>query len=75
MCYVHYQRNRRYGDPTVVKREHGLTDAERFWQYVEKGVDCWLWTGAISHTYGNFCLTIGPNKYRFRSSHRSYSIL
>lgn len=44
-CSRHYQANRKYGDPLVVrqKQHHGLTLSERFWLYVKKNDDCWQW--------------------------------
>ncbi len=29
---------------------------ERFWSYVDKTNDCWLWTGAMDYGYGRFYL-------------------
>jgi hypothetical protein len=69
MCSKHYMRLLRNGS-LKRKRIPGLTTAERFWQYVEKGPDCWRWTGGISHTYGNFYVNIGPNRYRQVPAHR-----
>jgi hypothetical protein len=53
MCGMHYMRT---GSPFTVRRVVGLSAEERFWQYVNKTDDCWLWTGATSHGYGNFYL-------------------
>jgi hypothetical protein len=76
LCSVHYARMHRHGSPDVLKRTPGLTDAQRFWQYVQKGPDCWLWTGAVSHTYGNFFLPVGPSRYRQIAAHRyAYELL
>lgn len=48
MCAMHYKRLKLYGDPTktMIKQLHGLTVAERFDAYVQKGIGCWLWTGS-----------------------------
>ena len=73
---MHYQRARRHGSPETRKRITGLSNAERFWQYVNKGPDCWRWTGGISHTYGNFFVAIGPKRYRQVQAHRfAYELL
>jgi hypothetical protein len=56
MCGMHYMRLKRTGSPFTVRRVVGLSAEERFWQYVNKTDDCWLWTGATSHGYGNFYL-------------------
>lgn len=69
MCSTHYMRLLRNGT-LERKRIPGLTTEERFWQYVDKGPDCWLWTGAISHTYGNFYVNVGPRRYRQVQAHR-----
>ena len=44
-CSRHYQAERKYGDPLVVrqKQHHGLTLSERFWLYVRKKDGCWEW--------------------------------
>ena len=47
LCRTHYARYKRTGVvPTTPIRPS--TDAERFWQKVNKTDGCWLWTGATS---------------------------
>jgi hypothetical protein len=56
LCTKCYQRERRNGDPTVVKRIFGDIDA-RFWSHVDRRGDdeCWLWTASIdTGGYGTF---------------------
>lgn len=52
-CYSRWQRN---GDPTVAKRTHGMTLAEKMDFYTETGptsTGCVLWTGNLfSNGYG-----------------------
>jgi predicted XRE-type DNA-binding protein len=55
LCSKHYQAQRKYGDPTVVKQKqhHGISLKERFAQYVRRGEGCWDWLGYIdSGGYG-----------------------
>src|SRR5438045_883025 len=47
-CKAHYERWRKYGDPTIRHGLAGLSLEERFrrqWEACEHG--CWLWTGAL----------------------------
>jgi hypothetical protein len=53
---MHYMRWVRTGDPLDVRRIVGLTDSERFWQYVETSDGCWLWVGSTSGGYGLFAV-------------------
>ena len=49
LCMRHYTRFRRYGDVSISHRpDLGKTEAERFWEKVEKSATCWLWTSAIN---------------------------
>lgn len=50
MCYKHYHRFRKYGDPTFDSRSPEL----RFWPKVSKSDGCWDWTGATIRGYGAF---------------------
>lgn len=37
-----------------------MTESERFWAKVDKGPDCWVWTGATrGYGYGQFWLSDG----------------
>ena len=51
-------KNYRYRDDPLceVHRKYSGTSMERFWDKVEKGADCWLWTGATRGQmgYGSF---------------------
>lgn len=51
-------------------RHNERTEIERFWQYVQKGPGCWLWTGTrTTRGYGMFSL----DGHRKRPAHR-YSL-
>lgn len=59
LCSRHYRRWQKYGDPSVVlvrfssSRRRPL--AERFWEKVQRGPDCWEWLGGCYHDgYGSF---------------------
>lgn len=69
-CQTHYMRWRRTGDASTVRRRQGLTDSERFWQYVDTSRGCWLWQGGQSHGYGNFMLRRPDGTYRQVQAHR-----
>lgn len=44
---------------------------ERFWKYVTKSKDCWVWKGSIAtNGYGLFHLTDNPLHYRTIFAHR-----
>jgi hypothetical protein len=47
-CATHYKRFRLYGDPLILRQKqlHGVSLAERWWHYVEKGRGCWEWQGS-----------------------------
>ncbi len=43
----------------------------RFWSYVERTDDCWLWRGGISSTgYGNFGVRVSPTRVQNHAVHR-----
>lgn len=55
-CAMHWRRWRKNGSPHVVQTIRG-DDTARFWSYVDKSGECWLWTGALTHDgYGRFRL-------------------
>lgn len=57
LCSPHYHQARKRAKNPNVKQYANMTDAERFWQYVEKTETCWLWKGGISKTgYGVFAM-------------------
>lgn len=54
-CENHYSRWKRHRDPLAGRNPVGMDPAERFWGFVEKSDDCWLWTGAVNGKgYGTF---------------------
>lgn len=78
MCWKHYCRVRRYGDPTVVRKSGAAlgTLEERFWAYVNKQSDgeCWGWRlRRMRNGYGRIGITDPAtrsvvNKYAHRLS-------
>lgn len=38
---------------------HSTPVETRFWRYVDKSGDCWLWTGATNGRYGNISRGVG----------------
>lgn len=53
-CNLHWERNRRHGDPLFVRFVMG-DDVKRFHGYVEVTETCWLWRGQVSRAgYGQF---------------------
>jgi hypothetical protein len=62
-CPAHEARLRRHGDLRVgvPVREHGRSESERFWAFVEKTETCWLWTGHLNRGgYGVFTVGRAP---------------
>lgn len=60
-CWSHYQRWRRYGDPSESRspgKPKGFKGSlkDRFWEKVDKTTEpvwgCWRWTGATNSGYG-----------------------
>lgn len=52
LCRPHYCRWQRHGDPTAGAIPLGLSVEERFWYYVKKTDDHWLWTGPLLNQKG-----------------------
>lgn len=57
-CRKHYDRWRRHGDPTWMRRSESIPDpVDRFWSQVDQsgGPDaCWPWTGSLTpNGYGS----------------------
>jgi hypothetical protein len=46
-CPMHYRRWKKHGDPLTLKQvqQHGLPVSLRLWTNVDRGPDCWEWTG------------------------------
>jgi len=71
MCPKHWQRWKKFGDPTVTKLDRDRTVEERFWEKVNKNGPipahrpelgpCWVWTAAKMEGYGAFPLSGGRN--------------
>jgi len=71
LCQAHQRRLELYGDPLVSIRGHAPPE-ERFWRRVDKGGDCWLWTGSRNAAgYGRFQLAgrggkyVGPHRFSY----------
>lgn len=54
MCGKHYQRWKKWGDPTFTDNRWKQDETTRFWSHVTKTDTCWIWTGGLSHGYGSF---------------------
>lgn len=54
LCVTHYHRVRDHGNPRLDLPLRPLTPQGRFWAKVDKGPDCWLWTGCVVNRYGQF---------------------
>ena len=62
-CVRHYARWQKHGDPLAGGPRRFVTDAERFWQKVERRGpdDCWLWRGSLTNGgYGHFSVANKP---------------
>lgn len=62
-CTNHYRANRLYGNPEAKKQiqHHGKTLSERFFIYVKKTDNCWLWIGYRDRNgYGKLNYQGGP---------------
>ena len=73
LCGMHAQRLRRTGDPRAIRRR---TTLESFWDRVQKGDDCWTWTGEILVTgYGHLASRLSPVASGSHLAHRvSYEL-
>lgn len=71
LCPKHYYRWQRYGDPLLVKQNHDLSPAERFWSKVNRrGPDeCWEWT-AKHRNSGYGVISVGGRGGRMWLAHR-----
>ena len=72
LCSTHKSQRDRGKELTAIPPK--LTDAERFWSYVDKSGDCWNWVGLI-RTDGYGQITVGGRKGKQWLSHRfSYAM-
>lgn len=62
LCRMHYQRNRKHGDPLAGIKNHAPPE-ERFWRFVEKSEGCWKWTGNKASGYGRFAVGAKADGY------------
>lgn len=82
-CNMHYQRWRKYGDPSVVHKSAPdpyralrarwpeRTVSERFWQKVNKAGSCWLWLASLDiHGYGQFAYYLPDGRKTMVKAHR-----
>lgn len=67
LCHMHYQRDRRYGNPLAGEKNHASPE-ERFWRFVEKHEGCWKWTGNKASGYGR--LAVGAKSDGYFLAHR-----
>lgn len=72
MCSSHYHQEFKARKNPDRKRRVNITEAERFWQYVQKTETCWNWTGGCSSSgYGVFATGSRVNgTLRCISAHR-----
>lgn len=76
-CATHWSRWRRSGSPTApYKNNRYVPIADRFWMKVEKGPDCWNWTGSIvTSGYGSIMERV-DGRNRPHMAHRfAYELL
>lgn len=73
-CRNHNYKWKTYGDPLGGVRKSGSNE-ERFWSYVDKTSDCWLWTGALSYGYGIFMKNKAEGGGSARAHRFSYETL
>ena len=75
LCDKHYQRFRKYGSPEGGEANHAPLEV-RFWRYVDKTGDCWVWTGGSRSQKGYGMIQIGgkgsPNKLAHRLSYEMH---
>lgn len=51
LCGKHYKRLLKHGSPDERKHNHAPVEV-RFWRYVEKTENCWIWTGRSRNKKG-----------------------
>lgn len=51
-CEKHYQRIKKYGNTEGIKPQN--PPEVRFWKFVDKQSDCWIWIGNKRGNYGSF---------------------
>lgn len=67
MCQAHYAKWIRRNPPSA--REPKPTVEERFWSYVDKSGECWVWTSS-QKTGGYGALRIGGRHGKSEAAHR-----
>ena len=72
-CAKHYERWRKYGDPTVITTFRGAPVEDRLWLRVNKTETCWLWTGPVDGWgYGHLKMegkTLHTHRVSYELSH------
>lgn len=56
------------GEPSATRRRPSAE--ERFWKYVEKTDDCWLWRGGTANGYGKFLVSWKNRERKQIRAHR-----
>jgi hypothetical protein len=69
LCTGHYQRWAKYG---TLSLPSAPSFAERFWRFVDKSGDCWLWLGATNDGYG--VMRIPGTRRNKRATHIAYEL-
>ena len=74
LCSTHYMVQRRAGLLPIGTRARGTLE-ERFWRYVLKTEDCWIWTGGSKNQKGYCLIQVGGKGSKHILAHRlSYTI-
>ena len=74
LCGKHYKRLKTHGSPEENSRTHAPLD-DRFWRYVEKTDDCWMWVGGSKSQNGYGMIQIDGKRSSKVLAHRlSYEI-
>lgn len=61
-CHMHAKRWARFGSLDLPAIDYET----RFWTYVDKSGECWIWTGGRQHQYGAFWAGEGRSKRAHR---------
>jgi len=72
-CNKHYLRVR--ANNTLVPKHIRGNDTARFWSYVDKSGDCWLWTGnVVGGGYGQISITVNKKEHTMMAHRYSFKL-